>query len=142
MNAEWKLEKSTSGCSSEKLRLCFSFGFCSFVIVPKLLVSRVPSGESARGAPSFGVSSVSERPARVLPEGKPKTRRDIAYALGCHGAEAAFDDKRKSSENLATFSREAGEASFSELFGVIEQPFLELFGAFPVIERTLSQCQL
>ena len=50
--------------------------------------------------------------------------------------EGAFDDKRKSSEKLASFSREAGEASFSELFGVIEQSFLELFGAFPVIERT------
>ena len=47
-------------------------------------------------------------------------------------------DKRKSSEKLASFSGEAGEASFSELFGVIEQSFLELFGAFPVIERTLS----
>ena len=45
---------------------------------------------------------------------------------------------RKSSEKLASFSGEAGEASFSELFGVIEQSFLELFGAFPVIERTLS----
>ena len=46
---------------------------------------------------------------------------------------------RKSSEKLASFSGEAGEASFSELFGVIEQSFLELFGAFPVIERTLTR---
>ena len=38
--------------------------------------------------------------------------------------EGAFDDKRKSSEKLASFSGEAGEASFSELFGVIEQSFL------------------
>ena len=45
---------------------------------------------------------------------------------------------RKSSEKLASFSGEAGEASFSELFGVIEQSFLELFGASPVIERTLT----
>ena len=46
---------------------------------------------------------------------------------------------RKSSEKLVSFSGEAGEASFSELFGVIEQSFLELFGAFPVIERTLME---
>ena len=44
----------------------------------------------------------------------------------------AFDDKRKSSEKLASFSGEAGEASFSELFGVIERSFRELSGAFPI----------
>ena len=39
-------------------------------------------------------------------------------------SKGAFDDKRRSSEKLASFSDEAGEASFSELFGVIEQSFL------------------
>ena len=52
-------------------------------------------------------------------------------------SQGAFDDERESSEELAIFSREAGEASFSELFGVNEQSFLELFGAFPVIDSTL-----
>ena len=33
-------------------------------------------------------------------------------------------------------------ASFSELLGLIEQSFLEHFGAFPVIERTLERCAL
>ena len=49
--------------------------------------------------------------------------------------------KAPKSLRVASFSREAGEASFSELFGVIEQSFLEFFGALPVIERTLSATQ-
>ena len=65
------------------------------------------------------------------------TCKEIDRAFLQLSDKGAFDDKRKSSEKLASFSREAGEASFSELFGVIEQSFLELFGAFPVIERTL-----
>ena len=44
----------------------------------------------------------------------------------------------KGSGELASFPEEAEEESFSELFGVIEQSFLELFRAFPVIERTLN----
>ena len=49
-----------------------------------------------------------------------------------------FDDKRKSSETLASFSCEAGEASCPELLGVTEKSFPLLLGAFPfVIVRTL-----